>query len=276
MPASQGRSSAGAASIGGLPSGRSVPARTSTVRVPAPVSQARSTPSRTVTPRRSSACTSAGSRSEGAITTITWESARAAKAPSASVSSGCLLHDARRIVLTARRHQPPAQDHDAGPLPLLEPPGDVAAGGPRAVGGLGGEQEVADDLDPPAEGHREGAVRAGRGGRLASHPRVGVGSHSSSIVSPSGAPAPPQLGGIAPPGAAADAVRLVLRARDQARGGPDQLDVARRGRRATPRWAGRHLRHRRRPLRRRRPPALPRARDGGTGRPSSRPAATTP
>ena len=39
MPASQGRSSVGAASRGGLPSGRSVPARTSTVRVPAPVSQ---------------------------------------------------------------------------------------------------------------------------------------------------------------------------------------------------------------------------------------------
>ena len=89
MPTSQGRSSVGVASMGGLPSGRSVPARTSTVRVPAPVSHARSTPSRTATPRRSSACTSAGSRSEGAITTTTWESAREAKAPSASNRSGC-------------------------------------------------------------------------------------------------------------------------------------------------------------------------------------------
>ena len=60
MPASQGRSSVGAASIGGLVSGRRVPVRTSTVRVPEPVSQARSTPSRTVTPRRSNACDQSG------------------------------------------------------------------------------------------------------------------------------------------------------------------------------------------------------------------------
>ena len=31
--------------------------------------------------------------------------------------------------LAARRHQAPAEDHDARPLPILEPAADVAAGG---------------------------------------------------------------------------------------------------------------------------------------------------
>ena len=60
MPASHGRSSEGAASIGGLASGRIDPGRTSTVRVPAPVSHARSTASVTVSAQRSRAATKFG------------------------------------------------------------------------------------------------------------------------------------------------------------------------------------------------------------------------
>ena len=158
MPASQGRSSVGAASTGGLASGRMEPARTSTVRVPAPVSQARSTASRTVTPQRSRARTSSGSLSAAVMTTMTCESARAANAPRASASSGWLPQGDRSATgagAAAGRDQATAEDDDARALPLLEPAGDVAAGGARAVGGLGRQQEVADDLDPAAEGHGE-------------------------------------------------------------------------------------------------------------------------
>ena len=165
---------------------------------------------------RSSACTSAGSRSAGSMTTITWESARAANAPQRVGEVRMRVHDARRIVETARRDQAPADDHDARTLPLLEPAGDVAARGPRAVGGLRGQQEIADHLHPAAERHGEGAVGPGCSGRGSHHPRVVVGSHSSSIVSPSGPPAPPQFGGIALPEGREDPVRLLLRARHQA------------------------------------------------------------
>ena len=144
-----------------------------------------------------------------------------------------LLHDGGRIVGAPRRHQPPAQDHDAGPLPLLEPLGDVAAGGRGAVGGLGGEQEVADDLHPPAQGHREGAVLACRpsAAGLALPPpcqlRLPFAVHRVTFE----ASGPSAIWRICLAGGGGDAVRLVLRARDQARGRPDQLDVARRGRR---------------------------------------------
>ena len=40
------------------------------------------------------------------------------------------LDDPGPVVVAARRHQPPAQDHDARTLPLLQPAGDVPAGGP--------------------------------------------------------------------------------------------------------------------------------------------------
>ena len=52
-----------------------------------------------------------------------------------------------------RRHQPPAEDHDAGPLPFLEPPGDVAAAGPGGVGRFRREQQVTEHLDPAPQGH---------------------------------------------------------------------------------------------------------------------------
>ena len=52
-----------------------------------------------------------------------------------------------------RCHQAPAEDHDARPLPFLEPPGDVAAAGPGGVGRLGREQQVTEHLDPAAQGH---------------------------------------------------------------------------------------------------------------------------
>ena len=103
MPASQGRSSEGVASIGGLASGRMDPARTSTVRVPAPVSQARSTASRTSSPLRSRSRTSPGSRSVAAITTTTCESALPANERNESIRSGC------------------APSTSAGPTPLRQP-----------------------------------------------------------------------------------------------------------------------------------------------------------
>ena len=52
-----------------------------------------------------------------------------------------------------RCHQAPAEDHDAGPLPFLEAPGDVAAGGPGGIGRFGREQQVTEHLDPAAQGH---------------------------------------------------------------------------------------------------------------------------
>jgi hypothetical protein len=110
-----------------------------------------------------------------------------------------LLDDGRRFVATPRRHQASAHNHDAGPLPLVEPLGDVAAGGSRTVGGLRGEQEIADHLHPPAEGDRQRAVLAGCHGLGLSYPRFNVGFHSPSIVSPSQTPATPQFGGFLVP-----------------------------------------------------------------------------
>ena len=40
-----------------------------------------------------------------------------------------LLDDGSGLLAAPRCHQPSAHDHDAGPLPLVEPLGDVAAGG---------------------------------------------------------------------------------------------------------------------------------------------------
>ncbi len=59
------------------------------------------------------------------------------------------------VVAGDRRHQAPAEDHDAGTLPLLEPPGDVAAAGPGGIGRLGREQQVTEHLDPTTQGHRD-------------------------------------------------------------------------------------------------------------------------
>ncbi len=66
------------------------------------------------------------------------------------------------LVGGTRCHQAPAHDHDAGPLPLVESLGDVAAGGPRTVGGLGGSSRspMTSTLRPSATG----TVRCGGGG----------------------------------------------------------------------------------------------------------------
>ena len=222
MPASQGRSSVGAASIGGLPSGRSVPARTSTVRVPAPVSHARSTASRTVTPRRSSACTSAGSRSEGAITTThLGVGAGRRRRRARRCSSGCLSTtpdgSSWQPGATSRPHRitMPGPCHSSSRL------GDVPAGGPRAVGGLGGSSRspMTSTRRPRATGTR--AVRP---------PAVPARfpppvSTSAPISRPSchlrGARLLPTEGNRRLRGNAVGAVRLVVRARhrDQRRTG---------------------------------------------------------
>ncbi len=89
IPANQGRSSADVMSGPLTTSLCGNPARTSTVRVPAPVSQRRSTPSHTRTPRDAKASTSSRSSVPGAMRTMTWESARAAKAANASPRAGC-------------------------------------------------------------------------------------------------------------------------------------------------------------------------------------------
>ena len=134
------------ASIGGLASGRSEPARTSTVRVPAPVSQREVDAVAHRDAECSRACTRSGSRSAAASTTSTCESARAANARERVGELG-VLAAATPAGLARRqpgRHQAPAEDDDARPLPLLEALGDVAAGGPGAVGsgraGAGGRR----------------------------------------------------------------------------------------------------------------------------------------
>ena len=64
------------------------------------------------------------------------------------------------VLRATRRGQAAAEDHDPGSLPLLEPAGDVTAGGQGAAGGLRREEQVADHLDPPPEGHSNFAARS--------------------------------------------------------------------------------------------------------------------
>ena len=195
MPASQGRSSEGAASIGGLASGRMVPARTSTVRVPGPVSHARSTASRTSSaaalqvPHQLGIPLGGGHDDDDLRVGPCREGAQRVD----QVRVGAQHVGGPDPARAARRHQTPAEDDDARPLPLLEPAADVTAGGARAVGGLRGEQEVADHLDPPAQGDRDGAVGPGRGFGGPGH-RVDRATHAGTIVSPPERPAPPRLG----------------------------------------------------------------------------------
>ena len=64
------------------------------------------------------------------MTTMTSESGRGREGGERVGERPVLLDDAGRVVVAAGRHQPSAQDHDAGTLPLLQPAGDVPAGGP--------------------------------------------------------------------------------------------------------------------------------------------------
>ncbi len=219
MPASQGRSSAGAASMGGLASGRMVPARTSTVRVPAPVAQARSIAARTVTPQPSRARTSSGSRS-AAITATTCESSRAANAPSAPVSSGWLP-------------RAPAEEAPAGQPGATRRPQRMTMPGPchsssrrpmsreaareLSVGSAGSRRSPMTSTRRPSATREGAAVGVGLGGLRSHRSRVQVTSHSGSIVSPSAGATPPPIGRIAPPDGGGGAGKLDFRARNQVR-----------------------------------------------------------
>ena len=282
MPASQGRSSEGVASSGGLLSGRRVPARTSTVRVPAPVSQRRSTPSRTVAPCRSSACTSAGSRSEGCRTTITCESARAANFSSASVRAPCFSTTTAGSSAEPGATNLPHTTTMPGPCHSSKRWAMSRQAARELSVGSGGSRRspMTSTRRPSATGTVRSAVAGGRRRRRRSagrsYPRFSFGFHSPSIVSPSTPPAPPQLGGF-PSAERRRRRRLPLRARNQARrpmpstgpGTPGPPSRAGAGRLSSSTSTGSC------PT----PPAASTswtaAGGGGTGPPSSRPAETT-
>ena len=236
--------------------------------VPAPVSHARSTAvahGHAATFER--LARARASRSEGAITTITWESARAANVTRArSVRSRMMVHGAGGVVGAPRGHQPSADDHDARPLPFA-----------RAAGRCHGRRPASCRWARAGGGGRRRPRPAGRGADGERRGRTAAVAAASPLLPPFrrrlpfavhrvtfGGPGPSAMRRIASPGVQATPVRLRIRARDQARGRPDQLDRGTPTARAPPpRRAGRRVRHRRRPLRRRRPPALPRAGQAG-------------
>ena len=257
IPVSQGRSSLGAASTGGFPSGRIVPERTRTVRVPAPVSHARSTPARTVTPLRSSAWTSAGSLSEAAMTTMTWESSRAAKAASASVRSGCLPTTPDGSSVHAGATSRPQRITMPGPCHSSRRRAMSRQAARELSVGWGGSSR-----SPTTSTRRPSAT-----GSVRSPSTVSAASRPTPVSGSAPIPRPScHLRGSRPlrnsPELSFRGVRgtpLGSTFVPQTRTDGDRINwtLARR-RRATPAGACRHLRHRRRPVRRRRPSALPR------------------
>ena len=130
-------------------------------------------------------------------------------------------------VQRSRCNQASAEDDEARSLPFLQAPGDVTAGGPRAVGGRGWQQEVADDLDPASQCDRDrGAVRGVHTGARHHGPPVDVASHFGTIVPPPGAVASPYVGEPALPKGGEGAVRLDFHARHETQRRPGELGLA--------------------------------------------------
>ena len=158
-------------------------------------------PSRTVTPRRSRVCATAGialgGRHHGDHLGVGAGGERSQRVGELRV----LLDDAGRIVGgAAGRHEPAAQDDDARALPFRRAAGRCRGRRRRELSvGSGGSRRspMTSTLRPRATGSVRSTSASAAGPRL--HPRVGFCSHSSSIVSPSGASDPSQLGGFALP-----------------------------------------------------------------------------
>ena len=161
--------------------------------------------------------TRSGSRSAAGTIATTWESGRAANAPSASVSSAwvCNVSD---VCNGPRRDQTAAEDDDARSLPFLQPTGDVAAGGRELSVGVGGSRRspITSTLRPRATAMVVVVPDVNAGVRR-HHPPVDVASHSSSIVPPPGVLSSPHIGGSAPPKGGDGPVRLDFRARHPTR-----------------------------------------------------------
>ena len=197
MPTSHGRSSSGAASIGGSVSGRGVPARTSTRADPGAGHAVQVDRGMHASRRaRSSASTSSRSCSAGSgTTTTTWESGRAAKAAKAAVSSRWARAPRPASVRRGTRRPPgwPQTTTMPGPCHSASCLGDVAAGRPASSARVvGGEQEVAEHHDPPAEGDVDRAPASGRVASAAPSSTSASHGHAASIVSPTRGRRPPE------------------------------------------------------------------------------------
>ena len=236
MPTSQGRSSVGVASMGGLPSGRSVPARTSTVRVPRPSRTRGRPPSRTVDAatlqRLHQRRIPLGGRHHDDHLGV---GAGRRRRPARPVRSGCLS-----MTPVGSSGHPGATSRPQ----TMTMPGPCHSSSRRAMSrqaarelsvGSGGRRRspMTSTLRPSATGRR--AVRADPQWPARFPPpcrrRVPFLVHGVTFeASDSSA-----IRRIPRSRGRGETLRLVLRARDQARGRPDQLDVARRGRaRRTP------------------------------------------
>ncbi len=284
IPASHGRSSAGPTSIGGLASGRIEPARTSTVRVRRRCRSARSTASATV---------SAAAR-RGPRPARRSRPGRPARRPPASPAAPANVREGRGQLADGRRRRRPRPEPSGQPGATRRPqtmtmPGpcqsssgwamsrQAAARGCRSESGGSSRSPITSTAAAQRRRRRIAVRRAFRVGARRVGPAVSdVAAHAGSIVSPSGARPLLPMGRICLAGRRRwIAVKLAFRAHARLRGRPDQLALAcrrtaRPGRGARP-WSSTSTGC---------SPTPPGASTsssgaGGTGPPSSRPAATT-